>query len=111
VSYVAVKSLLLDDSTVFFFDVAPAEILEAVVNAYPEEIKIILTEYGFDLRVKSISLPIEDKMIEHIAKTKVLVIVSAEPQSYLMIPTYRITVPPELVYEARGALNFSRMAG
>lgn len=106
--HIAAKTLMLDDSTLFLFDENPSVLLSAVDNAQPEEVNIILTEYGFDLQVKSVVLPIEDKMIEHIAKTGVLVLMSASSESFVMAPVYKITVPQELIYEARGALNFQR---
>lgn len=109
--YIASKTLMSDDSTVFLFEAEPEVLLSSVENAQPDDICIALTEYGFILQIKNVFFPIEDKMIRHIANTGVLVMMSATPQSYVMTPVYKITVPRELIYEARGALNFSRKAG
>lgn len=106
---IAAKTILLDDCTVFLLEGNSQDILAAVENAKPDDINIILTKYGFDLKIKTITLPIEERMIEHIARTGVLVIMSALPQEYLMSPVYKITVPHELIYETRGALNYSRI--
>jgi hypothetical protein len=107
-NHVAAKALMLDDSTIFLFVEDPSVLLPAVDNAQPEEVNIMLTEYGFDLQIKSVVLPIEDRMIEHVAKSGVLVLMSASPEAFLMKPVYKLTVPQELIYEARGALNYSR---
>jgi len=80
----------------------------ALEGASAQDVKVYITDYGLDLHIKNVIFPLQDNMLEHLAKEPTLVAYTGIAEDYLLVPAHKIKVPHELIIEARGALNFKR---
>lgn len=106
--HVAKKSLLLSNGGAFIFEGQPELLYASLNEVSASEVKIFLTEYGFDIYVRNVIFPLQDNMIEHLSKQPYLVVFAGISDEYLLSPVYEIKVPSELIIEARGALLYKR---
>lgn len=106
--FVACKSILFSNGGAFFFECDHDAICAALEGVTPTEVNIYITDYGLDLCFRNVIFPLQDNMLDHLARQPVLIAYSGAAEDYLLEPAYEMKVPPELILEARGALNFYR---
>lgn len=107
-NHVAVKSLMLENGIAMLIETNPDVVFSELKDCVDSDVSITLTEYGFDLYVNEVIFPIQANMIDHFAKNPLLVVYAGTCEDYLLTPVYNIKIPPELVLEARGAMNYRR---
>ena len=106
--HVACKSLLFGNGCAFVFDADYQVLSIALEGATEQNVKVYITDYGLDLHIRNVVFPLQDNMLEHLAKQPSLVAYTGTAEDYLLSPAHEIKVPTELILEARGALNFQR---
>lgn len=109
--HVAVKSLLLENGIAMLIEAIPNDVYDLLSNFIDDDVSLTITDYGFDICIKGTIYPIQENMIDHLAKNPLLVVFSGTPEDYLLTPVYNIKIPPELVLEARGAIIYRRTIG
>ena len=106
--FVACKSILFSNGGAFFFECEHDAIYSALEGVTSKEVTVYITDYGLDLCFRNVIFPLQDNMLDHLARQPVLIAYSGSAEDYLLEPAYEIKVPAELILEARGALNFYR---
>jgi len=107
-NYVAVKCLLLENGIAMLIEASPNTIIDILNDFKDEDVSLTITDYGFDICIKRAIFPIQENMIDYLAKNHLLVVFSGTAEDYLLSPVYNIKIPPELVLEARGAIIYRR---
>lgn len=63
---------------------------------------VVITNYGFDLFLGQMTIPIPYALIDHLAETGMITCYAGLDDSYELTPVFNLPIPPELVNKAKG---------
>jgi hypothetical protein len=75
-----------------------------------KDISISVADYGLDVVIKDIVVPVPEFMMDFLAENRTVTIYLADPSHYMWEPEFAVELPKDGIVEARGAYKHMRKA-
>jgi hypothetical protein len=91
--------------------VVPPDYGKDYFNALSEkDISISIAEYGLEVHIKDIVLPVPEFMMDFLAEHRAVTLYLADPLLYMWEAEFSVELPKDEIVEARGAYKHLRKA-
>ena len=88
--------------------VPPAYGKEYFKTMSEKDISISVADYGLEVLVGDIVIPVPEFMVDFLAENRTVTIYSADPSQYVWEPEFALELPKDGIVEARGAYKHLR---